>query len=62
MKDVAAATRIWKSVSPALRGLDADGYVAEPYVTPGNVDGPLSDTPGRAGMALLGAALCANGK
>lgn len=27
----------------------ADAYFAEPYVTPGNVDGPLSDTPGRAG-------------
>lgn len=49
MKDVAAVSAIWKSVSPALRGQDAEGYVAEPYVTPGNVDGPLSDKPGRAG-------------
>lgn len=49
MKDVAAVAKIWNSISPALRGQDADGYAAEPYVTPGNVDGPLSDTPGRAG-------------
>ncbi len=49
MKDVAAAGKIWNSISPALRGKDADGYAAEPYVTPGNVDGPLSETPGRAG-------------
>jgi cellobiose phosphorylase len=49
MKDTAAVSAIWKSISPALRGHDAEGYWAEPYVTPGNVDGPLSDKPGRAG-------------
>lgn len=49
MRDVESVGRIWKSVSPALRGLDADAYRAEPYVTPGNVDGPLSETPGKAG-------------
>ena len=49
-RDVEAVERIWKGVSPPLRsGADADAYVAEPYVTPGNVDGPLSGTPGKAG-------------
>lgn len=49
MKDVKAVERIWRSISPPLRGQDAEHYVAEPYVTPGNVDGPLSITPGKAG-------------
>ncbi|MCK6475677.1 MAG: hypothetical protein L6Q35_02475 [Phycisphaerales bacterium] len=49
MKDAASAERIWNSVSPPVRGADAEAYFAEPYVVPGNVDGPLSDLPGRAG-------------
>ena len=53
-RDASAVERIWSSINPALRGSDignnsADAYFAEPYVTPGNVDGPLSATPGRAG-------------
>ena len=47
--DRAAATHIWNTISPIRRGGDADGYVAEPYATPGNVDGPTSERPGRAG-------------
>lgn len=47
--DHEAVERIWNSISPAHRGQDADSYWAEPFVTPGNVDGPLSDLPGRAG-------------
>lgn len=50
IKDVGSVEKIWKSVSPPTRcGPDAEAYRAEPYVTPGNVDGPLSDTPGKAG-------------
>lgn len=49
LKDQEAVGSIWRSISPPLRGRDADAYVAEPFVTPGNVDGPLSPTPGRAG-------------
>lgn len=49
MKDSASVGRIWKSISPPVRAQDAERYRAEPYVTPGNVDGPLSDTPGKAG-------------
>ncbi|MGD9791791.1 MAG: glycosyl transferase family 36 [Phycisphaerales bacterium] len=47
--DREAVASIWDSISPPVRGVDADAYWAEPYVTPGNVDGPLSDKPGRAG-------------
>lgn len=49
MGDAEAAERIWNSVAPPVRGKDAEAYHAEPYVVPGNVDGPLSDLPGRAG-------------
>jgi cellobiose phosphorylase len=49
MKDREAVGRIWRSMSPPVRGQDAPAYYAEPYVMPGNVDGPLSETPGRAG-------------
>ncbi|MFM9959126.1 MAG: GH36-type glycosyl hydrolase domain-containing protein [Phycisphaerales bacterium] len=50
-RDAEAVGKIWKSISPPLRagGQHAERYRAEPYVTPGNVDGPLSDTPGKAG-------------
>ncbi|MFI4870246.1 MAG: GH36-type glycosyl hydrolase domain-containing protein [Phycisphaerales bacterium JB061] len=47
--DNETATQIWNSISPPKRGLDVKGYRAEPYVTPGNVDGPDSATPGAAG-------------
>jgi cellobiose phosphorylase len=49
LRDAEAVAQIWRAISPPLRGQDADRYRAEPYVTPGNVDGPLSDTPGKAG-------------
>ncbi len=49
MKDQAAVERIWDGISPPVRAGDAVAYHAEPYVVPGNVDGPLSDKPGRAG-------------
>src|SRR5205085_3163138 len=50
-KDTQAVEKIWNSISPPARA-EGDGvndYWAEPYVTPGNVDGPLSSTPGKAG-------------
>jgi cellobiose phosphorylase len=41
---------VWRSLSPILRwSRDADVYAAEPYVLPGNSDGPLAPVPGRAG-------------
>lgn len=48
-KDAESVGRIWRSVSPPTRCADADAYRAEPYVVPGNVDGPRSEFPGRAG-------------
>jgi len=52
-KDREAVESIWASVSPVRRSgggeAGAERYAAEPYVLPGNVDGPLSDFPGRAG-------------
>lgn len=48
-RDIEAVESIWKSISPPLRGRDAEGYRAEPYVMPGNADGPLSESPGKAG-------------
>jgi cellobiose phosphorylase len=48
-RDIRSVEKIWESISPPLRGRDAAGYKAEPYVTPGNVDGPDSSTPGKAG-------------
>jgi len=44
-----AAYQLWHSFCPAVRGAEADAYMAEPYVMPGNVDGPLSALPGRGG-------------
>ena len=50
LKDVESVGRIWASIAPPSRcGADAEAYWAEPYVLPGNVDGPLSELPGRAG-------------
>jgi cellobiose phosphorylase len=44
-----AAYEVWRSFCPVLRGLKPEDYMAEPYVLPGNVAGPLSPVPGRAG-------------
>ncbi|MFN0011398.1 MAG: GH36-type glycosyl hydrolase domain-containing protein [Phycisphaerales bacterium] len=50
-RDQASVAQIWNAISPPERakGDRAAKYWAEPYSTPGNVDGPLSDLPGRAG-------------
>ncbi len=49
LREPGTVGRIWSSIAPPLRARDAEAYAAEPYVLPGNVDGPLSDKPGRAG-------------
>lgn len=53
MRDQPAVEQIWRSIAPPIRGTppsgDADNYAAEPYVLPGNVDGPLGEKPGTAG-------------
>jgi cellobiose phosphorylase len=48
--DAGTAARIYRGMAPPLRSsLDSDAYAAEPYVMPGNVDGPDSPYEGRAG-------------
>jgi cellobiose phosphorylase len=41
------AHKVYQSFMPILRGLRPDNYYAEPYVLPGNVDGPESPHFGR---------------
>lgn len=44
-----AAHEAYRRMCPILRGLDPELYCCEPYVTPGNVDGPDSPHYGRGG-------------
>lgn len=46
--DLKTARRIFRGMLPNLK-TDADLYAAEPYVMPGNIDGPDSPYAGRAG-------------
>ncbi|MEZ4591243.1 MAG: glycosyl transferase family 36 [Chloroflexota bacterium] len=39
----------YRKICPPNRSADIDAYKAEPYVTPGNIDGPLSEYYGRGG-------------
>ncbi len=43
------AFRMFSKINPVHRGKKPDEYVAEPYVTPGNIDGPGSRFYGRGG-------------
>ncbi len=48
--DIETAYAIYQGMMPPVRAaLDADSYQAEPFVMPGNVDGPDSPFEGRAG-------------
>ena len=49
LKRAAAAFRSFSKINPIVRGMKPDEYVAEPYVTPGNIDGPDSRFYGRGG-------------
>lgn len=44
-----AAYRLWRSFCPPVRGMEPERYAAEPYVMPGNVDGPASPYEGKGG-------------
>jgi cellobiose phosphorylase len=46
---VQAAYDLWRSFCPSVRGMEPEVYMAEPYVMPGNVDGPASQFSGRGG-------------
>ena len=43
------AYEAFRRICPPNRSADIDTYKAEPYVTPGNIDGPLSEYFGRGG-------------
>jgi cellobiose phosphorylase len=43
------AYQAYRRICPPNRSADIDTYKAEPYVTPGNIDGPLSEYYGRGG-------------
>jgi cellobiose phosphorylase len=43
------AYQAYRKICPPNRTKDIDAYIAEPYVTPGNIDGPLSEYYGRGG-------------
>ncbi|MBU2635947.1 MAG: glycosyl transferase family 36 [Bacteroidetes bacterium] len=49
LKQPENAFDIWKRISPIYNSQDADKYKAEPYVTPGNIDGPDSIDYGMGG-------------
>ena len=49
MRNGEKAYEVYSSFNPAQRGLNPDLYYVEPYVTPGNVDGPDSPHFGRGG-------------
>jgi cellobiose phosphorylase len=43
------AWHFYSNINPVNRGMKPDEYVAEPYVTPGNIEGPDSPFYGRGG-------------
>jgi len=50
-RDGDKAHKLYRSFNPVLRGLNPEYYFVEPYVTPGNVDGPDSPHFGRGGWS-----------
>ncbi|MBK7632324.1 MAG: glycosyl transferase family 36 [Ignavibacteriales bacterium] len=49
LKDREQAFKSYKNLCPVYSGMNPDDYVAEPYVTPGNIDGPDSPNYGMGG-------------
>ncbi|HPN38332.1 MAG TPA: GH116 family glycosyl hydrolase [Melioribacteraceae bacterium] len=49
LKDNEFTYEAFKRLCPIYSGMEPDKYVAEPYVTPGNIDGPDSPNYGMAG-------------
>ncbi len=49
MGDAEFAYEAFKRLSPIYNGMNPDKWVAEPFVTPGNIDGPDSPNYGMAG-------------
>jgi len=51
LKDADAAIDIYKKLNPVFNGMDPVKYSAEPFVTPGNIDGPDSPNYGMGGWS-----------
>ncbi|NOQ97312.1 MAG: hypothetical protein GQ561_04030 [Calditrichae bacterium] len=51
LKDSSLVYRLYKKISPIYNGKNPERYMAEPYVTPGNIDGPDSPYYGRGGWS-----------
>ncbi|NQT97153.1 MAG: glycosyl transferase family 36 [Candidatus Marinimicrobia bacterium] len=49
LRQADAAYDVFRRLCPINNGLEPDTYLAEPYVTPGNIDGPDSAFYGRGG-------------
>jgi len=49
LKDAKNAYDVYQKLSPINNGMKPGEYVAEPYVTPGNIEGPESPQYGRGG-------------
>ncbi|HCY75841.1 MAG TPA: glycosyl transferase family 36 [Ignavibacteriales bacterium] len=49
LKNNDQAFKAYKNLCPLYNGMNPDEYVAEPYVTPGNIDGPDSPNYGMGG-------------
>jgi cellobiose phosphorylase len=49
LKNKDEAFKAYKNLCPVYNGMNPDEYVAEPYVTPGNIDGPISPNYGMGG-------------
>ena len=49
IKENKSAFETYRRLSPILNGMEPDVYQSEPYVTPGNIDGPDSPDYGMAG-------------
>ncbi len=49
VKDAKKAYETYNKISPIVRGKEPKKYYGEPYVLPGNVDGPESENYGRGG-------------
>ncbi len=49
LKENNLAFTAYKNLCPIYNGMNPDKYVAEPYVTPGNIDGPESPNYGMGG-------------
>ena len=49
LKNAKNAYEVYQKISPINNGMNPDEYFAEPYVTPGNIEGPDSPQYGRGG-------------